>query len=113
MQIKRALLIVLFGAAASLAVAGSASASPWNWHHPRRAEVNHRLAFQDRRINHDFRNGRISFRQSRYLHGEDRMIRHQERFDAHFDRGHVTRADQRALNQDENGVSRQIWRDAH
>ena len=113
MQIKRALLIVLFGAAASLAVAGSASANPWNWHHPRRAEVNHRLAFQDRRINHDFRDGRISFHQARYLHGEDRMIRHQERFDARFDRGHVTRADQRALNRDENGVSRQIWRDAH
>ena len=113
MQFKRALMIALFGTAGALVTASAASANPRDWHHPRRAEVNHRLAFQDRRINHDFRNGRISFRQARYLHGEDRMIRHQERFDAHFDRGHVTRADQRALNQDENGVSRQIWRDAH
>jgi hypothetical protein len=111
MQFKRVLLIALFGAAASLAVAGSASANPW--HHPRRAEINQRLALQDMRINRDFRDGRISFRQARYLHAEDRMVRHQERFDARFDRGHITHADQRALNQDENGVSRQMWRDAH
>jgi hypothetical protein len=113
MQLKRALLIALFGAAGALATAGSASAGPWNWHHPRRAEVNHRLAAQDMRVNRDYRDGRISLRQAHYLHGEDRMIRHQERFDARFDRGHVTRAGQRGLNQNENGVSRQIWRDAH
>jgi hypothetical protein len=113
MQFKRALMIALFGTAGVLAAAGSASANPWDWHHPRRAEVNHRLATQDRRINHDYRDGRISLRQAHYLHAEDRMVRHQERFDARFDRGHITRADRRALNQDENGVSRQIYRDAH
>ena len=55
------------------------------------------------------RQGRISLRQAHYLHREDRMIRHQKR----FDHGHITRADRRGLNQGENGVSRQIWRDAH
>ena len=113
MQLKRALLIALFTTAGAFVAAGSASASPWDWHHPRRAEVNHRLAIQDHRINRDYRDGHISFHQARYLRGEDRMIRHQERFDARFDRGHITRADQRGLNQNENGVSRQIWRDAH
>ena len=99
MQLKRVLLIALFGTAGALVAAGSASASPWDWHHPRRAEVNHRLAVQDMRINRDFREGRISPRQARYLHGEDRLIRNQERFDARFDRGHITRAEQRGLNQ--------------
>jgi hypothetical protein len=113
MQLKRALMIALFGTAGALATAGAASADPWDLHHPRRAEVNHRLAMQDMRINHDYRNGRISLRQAHYLHAEDRMIRHQERIDARFDRTHITRAGQRALNQNENGVSRQIWRDAH
>ena len=113
MQFKRALLIALFGTAGALVAAGSASANPWDWHHPRRAEVNHRLAVQDMRINHDYRDGRISLRQARYLHTEDHAIRHEERFDARFDRGHITRADQRGLNRNENGVSRQIWRDAH
>ena len=113
MQFKRTLLIALFGIAGAAATASAASADPWDWHHPRRAEVNHRLAVQDMRINRDYRQGRISLRQAHYLHHEDRMIRHQERFDARFYRGHITRADQRGLNQDENGVSRQIWRDAH
>ena len=113
MPFKQALLIALFGAAGAIATASAASANPWDMHHPRRAEVNHRLAVQNMRINRDYRDGRISLRQAHYLHAEDRMVRHQERFDARFDRGHITRADQRALNQNENGVSRQIWRDAH
>ena len=113
MQLKRALLIALFTTAGAVVAAGSAFANPLDWHHPRRTEVNHRLAIQDHRINRDYREGRISLRQARYLHGEDRMIRHQERFDARFDGGHVTRAEQRGLNRNENGVSRQIWRDAH
>ncbi|MBV8590838.1 MAG: hypothetical protein JO212_12425 [Acetobacteraceae bacterium] len=96
-----------------LVAAGAASADPWNERHPRRAEVNHRLAEQDMRINRDYRDGRISFRQARRLHAEDRVIRQQERFDARFDGGHISRPEQRALNQDENGMSRQIWRDAH
>jgi hypothetical protein len=113
MQIKKLLITALFGAAATLALSGAASANPWTTHHPRRAEVNHRLMHQDMRINHALRTGRISLHQARYLHREDRMIRHQERFDAHFDGGHITRPEQRALNQDQNGVSRQIYRDAH
>ena len=113
MPFKRTLWIALFAATAAFATTASASADPLDMHHPRRAEVNHRLAVQDMRINRDYRQGRISLRQVHYLHGEDRAVRHQERFDARFDRGHLTRADQRALNQNENGVSRQIWRDAH
>ena len=113
MQFKKALFIALFGIAGAAATVTAASANPRDWHHPRRAEVNHRLARQDMRINRDYARGRISLRQAHYLHAEDRMIRHQERFDARFDRGHITRADDRALNRDENGVSRQIWRDAH
>jgi len=113
MQFKQALMIALFGIAGAAATVTAASANPWDFHHPRRAEVNHRLAVQDMRINRDYRNGRISLHQARYLHAEDRAIRRQERFDARFDRGHIGRAEQRGLNREENGVSRQIWRDAH
>ena len=44
------------------------------------------------------------------MRAEDRTIRAQERFDAGFNNRHITRAEQRALNQDENGLSRQIGR---
>jgi hypothetical protein len=113
MRTTRTLLTALFGAAVLFGTIGAASADPWNVRHPRRTEVNHRLNHQDMRINHDLRTGKISFRQAHQLHREDRMIRAHERLDARFDGSHVTRPQDRALNQDENGVNRQITRDAH
>jgi len=73
-------------------------------------EVNHRLANQNRRINHELREGEISRRRARALHAQDRFIRREERFMASQRHGHITRAEQRALNQQENGVSREIAR---
>jgi len=97
------------GLAIALAGAGGASATAtWGRHHPRRVEVNHRLAVQDRRIHSERREGEITGRQAAALHAEDRGIRGQERFDASRDHGHLTRAEQRRLNHEENGVSRQI-----
>ncbi len=94
-------------------VAGStelANAETWNQAHPRRAEVNGRLAVQNFRINQERREGEITRGQARALHAEDRTIRNEERFMAGQNGGHITRAEQRALNQQENGVSRQIGR---
>ena len=92
---------------------GGASASTWGERHPRRVEVNHRLMNQDRRIHHDVATGKITHAQAVKLHAEDRAIRGEERTDARFHRTHLTRADQRSLNQNENAVSRQIYKDAH
>ena len=100
-------------AAAALALgalfaSGAASASTFNQTHPRRAEVNHRLAHQNFRINQERREGEISGAQARRLHRADRFVRNEERFMASQHGGHITRAEQRALNQQENGISRQI-----
>jgi hypothetical protein len=113
MNIKRSFAIAAMGTVLTLLGVAGASADPWQYNHPRRVEVNDRLANQNVRIDRDYRDGDITLGQARYLHREDRDIRGQERFDARFDGGHLTPAEQRALNQDENGVSRQIYRDAH
>jgi len=97
------------GMAVILAGAGGASAeTAWQRHHPRRVEVNHRLANQNRRIHQERREGEITGAQARELHAQDRGIRAQERFDASHHGGHLTRAEQRRLNREENGVSREI-----
>ena len=91
-------------------VSSSAFANGWQQSHPRRAEVNHRLAHQDHRINHEYRSGQINRAQAHQLHHEDHQVRREERMMASQDGGHITRTDQRALNQQENHISRQIGR---
>lgn len=99
--------LVLAAAAVALAVPGTAMAS-WASHHPRRAEVNHRLQNLNRRIGVERREGELTAAQAHQLRAQDRSIRREERTMARFDKGHITKADQRALNQQENGVSRGI-----
>ena len=94
--------------AAGLAGGAITSESQWDKNHPRREEVNQRLANQNQRIHKEVREGEISHAQAARLHREDHQIRQEERVMASHDGGHITRADQRALNQQENAVSRQI-----
>ena len=91
-------------------IAGTAqvAAAGWAENHPRRAEVNGRLANQNARINQEVREGEITRGQANALHAQDRFIRTEERFMARQHGGHITPAEQRALNQQENGVSRRI-----
>jgi hypothetical protein len=97
--------------AGTVVMAGSAFAeTSWERNHPRRDQVNDRLHNQDRRIIREYREGEISRGQARALHREDRQVRREERTMASLDGGHITRADQRALNQQENAISHQIGR---
>ena len=87
----------------------SASAETfWQFNHPRRAQVNQRLAFQNYRINEGVADGRITPYQAWQLHRQDYVIRSEERAMARINGGYITPAEQRALNQQENVVSRRI-----
>jgi uncharacterized protein HemX len=76
--------------------------------HPRRAEVNHRLARQNERIDKKEADGDMSKKEGRKLHHEDHQIRHEEKDMASQDGGHITKQEQKTLNQQENHDSRQI-----
>lgn len=103
------LALAAFGLAAALA--GSALAdTTWQAHHPWREQVNHRLMHQNRRITAERRQGEINLAQARGLRAEDRGIRGQERVFASHHHGHLTRAEHRRLNREENGVSGRIGR---
>ncbi|HTW38286.1 MAG TPA: hypothetical protein VMD49_06940 [Steroidobacteraceae bacterium] len=99
-------------AVAALALSGLATASfaqtQWQKNHPRRAEVNGRLANQNRRIHQERQSGEINKAQAAQLHHEDHAIRREERTMASTNGGHITKAEQRSLNQQENQVSNQI-----
>jgi hypothetical protein len=99
---------VLGMAVALLGTSAAMAETRWERWHPRRDQVNDRLATQNARINDELREGGIGWRRAAALHREDRIIRREERFMARLNGGYITRAEQRALNQQLNGVSRQI-----
>ncbi|HEX4421222.1 MAG TPA: hypothetical protein VH165_25080 [Kofleriaceae bacterium] len=85
----------------------------WAANHPRRAEVNDRLANQNQRVNNGVRNGTMTPGQASQVHREDHAIRNEERADAAMHGGHITKPEQRQINHQENQVSGQIYRDKH
>ena len=85
-----------------------ASASVWTKHHPRRAEVNHRLVVQNRRIHRDVREGEMTHRKAVRLHRKDQRIRKEERLMARNRKGAITKPEKRVLNKQENKVNKEI-----
>ena len=107
-SVKRSLTLAVTIAVAS-AVAGSASAdTTWQKNHPRREQVNHRLNNQDKRIHNDVKNGTLTKGQAASLHKDDHQVRQEERDMASQNGGHITKSEQKVLNQQENGISKQI-----
>ncbi len=100
--------IVLLSAFAAAAGNALADETQWDKTHPRRDQVNDRLANQNQRTNQEARQGEISPAKAARLHKEDRQIRKEERAMASQNNGHITKQEQRTLNQQENAVSRQI-----
>jgi hypothetical protein len=82
----------------------------WQAHHPRRVEVNGRLAHQDARIHREARDGQISRAKAARLHAADHRIRRQERRMASRHDSHLTRREDARLNREENRVSHRIGR---
>ena len=107
-QSKRAYVLALSLAVGLAGVSGAFAETHWQAKHPRRAQVNSRLANQNRRISTDVRAGTLTRAQAQDIRAEDRGIRGQERYDASRDGGHITRTEQGQLNAEENGVSHQI-----
>ena len=100
-------------AVAAVALTGIASNAladdtQWQKDHPRREQVNNRLANQNQRIKTERKEGEMSKAQAQKLHAEDHAIRQEERTMASTNHGHITKAEQKSLNQQENQVSKQI-----
>ena len=106
----RSILTVAAATVALSALAGTAMADETQWQkdHPRRTQVNSRLANQNQRIKQERKEGEINKAQAQKLHSEDHAIRQEERTMASTNGGHITKAEQKSLNQQENQVSRQI-----
>jgi len=93
----------------TMGVAGTAHADgSWAQTHPRRDQVNDRLANQTRRVHQEVKEGELTKSQAASLHRQDHQVREEERLMASQDGGHITKSEQHVLNQQENKISREI-----
>jgi hypothetical protein len=75
-----------------------AQETPWEKKHPRRDQINDRLHNQNKRISQEVKEGEISTQRAQQLRAKDKSIRHEERVMAAEHDGHITKAEQAALN---------------
>ncbi len=98
-------LVALFAGATSSTFAAD---TQWEKNHPRREQVDHRLENQKDRIANEVKEGEMSKGKAARLTAKDRKIRHEERMMASQNGGHITKSEQKVLNEQENTVSKQI-----
>ena len=97
------------GALLSLSLSSGAMAETrWEKQHPRRDQVNDRLAHQSKRIHREVKEGETTPAEAAALHRQDHQIRREERLMAGQNGGHITKLEQKSLNQQENALSKEI-----
>lgn len=106
--ITKILPLAMITALTMSVASGAMAETKWEKEHPRRDQVNDRLANQDKRIHQEVKEGELTKQQAADLHKQDHQIRQEERDMASQNGGHITKQEQRTLNQQENHVSREI-----
>ncbi|MGA7740783.1 MAG: hypothetical protein ABSF35_22270 [Polyangia bacterium] len=98
---------------APVSIGACAPGSKFATDHPRRNQVNKRVDNQRARINEGVKSGEINQAQAKQLRSNDRAIKAQEHADVKANGGHLTKAEQRQLNQEENANSKLIHDEKH
>jgi hypothetical protein len=107
-NLKAAIALSVVTAFAAGMTTSAVAESTWQENHPRRAEVNSRLNNQDARIHNQVKAGDLTKAQAARLHKDDHQIRNEERAMASQNNSHITKLEQKTLNQQENRVSAKI-----
>jgi hypothetical protein len=107
-SVRNVLTCTALGLALVGVAANAMADDQWQKDHPRRTQINSRLNNQNARIHNEVKDGQINKAQAAKLHSEDHAIRGEERSMASTNGGHITKTEQKALNQQENQVSQQI-----
>ena len=81
--------------------------------HPRVNEVNAREQNQQDRIANGVKNGTMTPGQAARVENKEQHIENQEKADMAAHNGHLTKAEQRQLNKEQNKTSKQIYKDKH
>lgn len=81
--------------------------------HPRVNEVNQREQNQQQRIANGVQNGKLSAQQTSELEQREANVQNREQKDMAEHNGHLTKAEQRGINRQQNRISKSIYKDKH
>jgi len=81
--------------------------------HPRVNEVNRREENQQQRIGNGVKNGTLSAQQASNLEKREASVQNREQRDMAAHNGHLTKAEQRGINRQQNRISKSIYKDKH
>jgi uncharacterized lipoprotein YajG len=94
----------------STSAAGSGAVNPG---HPRVKQVDRRQARQQKRIANGVASGKLTPQQTANLEKREASVEKREQKDMAAHNGHLTKAEQRGINRQQNRISRSIYKDKH
>ncbi len=81
--------------------------------HPRVNQVNRRQERQQQRIANGVENGKLSPKQTAHLENREARVQNREQKDMAAHNGHLTKAEQKGINRQQNRISKSIYKDKH
>jgi len=103
--------LMLLGSAAAQTSTSGAGPGVVDPGHPRVNQVNRREARQQKRIGNGVANGTLTSKQATRLEKRETAVQNREQVDMSKHNGHLTKAEQRGINRQQNRISRSIARD--
>ena len=81
--------------------------------HPRVNEVNQREANQQKRIANGIQSGKLTPKETANLEKREAKVENREQKDMAKHNGHLTKAEQKGINRQQNRISKSIYKDKH
>jgi hypothetical protein len=81
--------------------------------HPRVNEVNQREQHQQERIGNGVSSGKLNSKQTTNLEKRETSVQNREQKDMAAHNGHLTKAEQKGINRQQNRISKSIYKDKH
>ncbi|MFZ1918333.1 MAG: hypothetical protein WAU58_12215 [Terriglobales bacterium] len=81
--------------------------------HPRVNQVNGREENQQQRIANGVKSGKLSAQQTSNLEKREASVQNREQKDMAAHNGHLTKAEQKGINRQQNRISKSIYKDKH
>ena len=107
--------LMLAGSASAQTAATTPGAGPGvvDPGHPRVNQVNKREQNQQRRIGNGVKSGKLNSQQAAHLEKREASVQHREQKDMAKHNGHLTKAEQKGINRQQNRISKSIYEEKH